>query len=191
MGEQGAGFRAQGTGFRAQDADGGQAQKTEPWMRGTHPELDPLRRGVVHALEQAMEDAERWCAGLSEDAMFARLDAPPVAFHVRHMARSLDRLLTYAEGRSLDAEQIEKLGSEMAPGTCAEVMREFREGVAAAMVRVRGVDPSSYGEARGIGRKQLPTTVAGLLIHCAEHTARHTGQMVTTVKFVRALEGRL
>ena len=24
---------------------------------------------------------------------------PPVAFHLRHIARSLDRLLTYAEGK--------------------------------------------------------------------------------------------
>ena len=28
----------------------------EPWMRGTNAALDPLRRGVIHALEQAEED---------------------------------------------------------------------------------------------------------------------------------------
>jgi uncharacterized damage-inducible protein DinB len=37
-----------------------------------------------------------------------------------------------------------------------------------------------------VGRLGLPSTVAGLLIHCAEHTQRHVGQMVTTVKVVAA-----
>jgi len=32
----------------------------------------------------------------------------------------------------------------------------------------------------------LPTTIAGLLIHCADHTQRHVGQMITTVKVVRS-----
>ncbi len=167
-------------------------QATEPWMRGTHSELDPLRRAVMHALESAEEDAERWCAGLSKDAMQARLDPlPSVSFHLLHIARSLDRLLTYAEGQQLSEEQLAKLGSEMALGTVAAVMREFRKGLATAKERVCAIDPGSYAEARGIGRKQLPTTVAGLLIHCAEHTQRHAGQMVTTAKFVKALEGLL
>src|SRR5579875_3900703 len=103
----------------------------EPWMRGTHGELDPVRRAVVHALELADEDAERWCAPLSEGQMFARpAGLPPVAFHLRHMVRSLDRLLTYAEGQALDEEQLAKLRTEMAETTTAEVLREFRAGLA-------------------------------------------------------------
>ncbi len=47
--------------------------KTEPWMRGTHPDLDPLRRAVVHALELAEEDATRWCAGLDEASLLRHL----------------------------------------------------------------------------------------------------------------------
>ena len=158
---------------------------TEPWMRGTHGELDPLRRAVVHALELAEEDAERWCATLGDSSMFATPHGlPPVAFHLRHIARSLDRLLTYAENRGLNEAQLAALGTEKEPAPAAAVVEEFREGLAAAKRRVGGVDPASYGEARGIGRKQLPTTVAGLLIHCAEHTQRHAGQMVTTAKLV-------
>ena len=163
----------------------------EPWMRGTHPELDPLRRGVVHALELAEEDVTRWCGGLSDTAMLARpAGLPPIAFQLRHCVRSLDRLLTYAEGRALDAEQLALLGSEMDAGmpesTAAEVLREFRSGLISAKERVVRFQPASYGESRGIGRKQLPTTVAGLLIHCAEHTARHVGQAVTTAEVLRA-----
>lgn len=156
---------------------------TEPWMRGTHRDLDPLKRAVVHALELAEEDVERWCGELAEEAIFARpAGLPPVAFHLRHGVRSLDRLLTYAEGRALDERQLALLGSEMAPGAAAGVLREFREGIATAKVRVCAIEACSYGESRGIGRRRLPTTVAGLLIHCAEHTSRHVGQAVTTVK---------
>ena len=161
----------------------------EPWMRGTHGELDPLRRGVVHALEQAAEDAERWCAALSDEALFATpLGLPSVAFHMRHLARSLDRLLTYAEDRSLDEGQLAALGTEMAVGSATEVRRELQAGLTRATERVRAVAPETYSEVRGIGRKRLPTTVGGLLVHCAEHTQRHVGQMVTTAGLLAALK---
>ncbi len=158
---------------------------TEPWMRGTHGELDPVVRAVVHALEQAEEDGARWTDGLDDAAMFARPGGlPPVGFQLRHAVRSLDRLLTYAEGRELDAGQLAGLESEMLPGSADEVRREFREGLRRAQARVVVFRPATFGQARGIGRKRLPTTVAGLLIHCAEHTQRHIGQMVTTAKLV-------
>ncbi len=160
----------------------------EPWMRGTHRELDAVRRAVVHALELAEEDVERWCAGLTDAEMFARpAGLPAVAFHLRHIARSLDRLLTYAEDRGLDEAQLAGLGTEEAPGSGAEVMEEFRSGLRTAKERVQSFEPTSYELERGVGRQRLPTTVTGLLIHCAEHTARHVGQAVTTAKVVRAL----
>lgn len=156
-------------------------------MQGTHWELDPLRRGVVHAVEQAVEDAELWCGSLTKEALFARpFGLAPVAFHLRHMARSLDRLLCYAEGRILEEGQLALLGTEMEVGPAEEVWREFREGMARAVERVRAFSPEQYSEARGIGRKRLPTTVGGLLVHCAEHTQRHAGQMVVTTKVVSA-----
>lgn len=161
----------------------------EPWMRGTHGELDVVRRAVVHALELAEEDVAKWCGGFSDAAMMARPgDIAPVAFHLRHIARSLDRLLTYAENRMLDETQMRALKSEMDAGTAADVLREFREGIASAKERVRAFAPESYDEFRGIGRRQLPTTVGSLLIHCAEHTSRHVGQAVTTAKLVTAKE---
>jgi uncharacterized damage-inducible protein DinB len=177
---------------------------TEPWMRGTHEELDVVRRAVIHALELSEEDVERWCSGLSDEQMFARPGGghsaergrtsgvagvvAPVGFHLRHMVRSLDRLLTYAEGRELDEEQLASLQTETEPGTAVGVLREFREGIARAKERVLRFEPRSYAEPRGVGRKQLPSTVGGLLIHCVEHTARHLGQAVTTAKLVTARE---
>lgn len=170
---------------RSENREQRSASAVEPWMRGTHGDIDVVRRAVIHALELAEEDVAKWCGGLSDEAMFARPGGvAPVAFHLRHIARSLDRLLTYAEGRMLDEVQLAALKSEMEQGTAAEVLREFHEGVARAKERVRAVAPASYEDARGIGRKQLPTTVGGLLIHCAEHTSRHVGQAVTTAKLV-------
>jgi uncharacterized damage-inducible protein DinB len=37
-----------------------------------------------------------------------------------------------------------------------------------------------------IGRQRLPTTLAGLLVHAAEHTQRHVGQAITTAKVILA-----
>lgn len=163
----------------------------EPWMRGTHQELDPLRRGVVHALEQAGEDAERWAAPLGDELVQQRpAGLASVAFHLRHMVRSLDRLLTYAEDAAmmsgLSDEQRAMLGSEMEEQqSAAEVMTEFRRGLRRAVDRVKTFRPEQFEEGRGIGRQRLPTTVGGLLVHCAEHTQRHSGQMVVTAKLVR------
>ena len=162
----------------------------EPWMRGTHGDLDPLRRAVVHALELAGEDAERWCAPLGEDALFAQpAQLPSVAFHMRHIVQSLDRLLSYAEDRQLNEQQLRALKTETSVVPADELWQEFRAGLERAMARVRAADPARYAEARGIGRKRLPTTLAGLLIHCAEHTQRHVGQMVTTAKLTAKAGG--
>ena len=172
---------------RSENRDQRSANAIEPWMRGTHGDVDVLRRAVIHALELAEEDVAKWCGEFDDDAMFAQPDGiAPIAFHLRHIVRSLDRLLTYAEGRMLDEAQMIALKTEMDAATAADVLREFHGGIASAKQRVRAFRPESYEEFRGIGRKQLPTTVGGLLIHCAEHTSRHVGQAVTTVKVVRA-----
>ena len=161
------------------------SEPVEPWLRGTLTEIDPLRRGVLHALELAAEDVAKWCAGLREDELEARpFGMASVSFHVRHIARSLDRLLTYAEGAALSPAQMKKLRSEMEVGAREATLMEFAEGMEVAATRVRQFLPSQYEEARGVGRKMLPTTVGGLLVHCAEHTQRHAGQAVTTAKVV-------
>jgi hypothetical protein len=161
----------------------------EPWLRGTLAEVDAVRRGVLHALELAREDVERWCGGLTEEELEARpLGLPSVAFQMRHIVRSLDRLLTYAEGRQLSAEQISALKSEMEmSGSRADLFREFEDGIELAMKRVRAIAPGSYEEARGVGRAGLPSSVGGLLVHSADHTQRHVGQAVTTAKVVVAM----
>jgi uncharacterized damage-inducible protein DinB len=155
----------------------------EPWLRGTLTEFDAVRRQVLHALELAEEDVVRWCGPLSEAQMEARpRGVAPVGFHLRHIARSLDRLLTYAEGRQLSEAQLAALAGEMEGA--AGALDEFRAGIRAAMERVKAIDRATFEEAREVGRIRLPTTVGGLLVHCAEHTQRHVGQAITTARMV-------
>ncbi|MGC2617465.1 MAG: DinB family protein [Acidobacteriaceae bacterium] len=158
----------------------------EPWLRGTHRELPAVLRAVVHALELAREDVNAACAPLSEEALYARpAGVAPIAFHLRHIVRSLDRLLTYAEGEQLSAPQLDALRAELDPGTPkSELLVEFHAGIDDAMRRVRAFAGADLEQARGVGRKALPTSVGGLLVHCADHTQRHAGQVVTTAKLV-------
>jgi hypothetical protein len=161
----------------------------EPWLRGTLMEVDAVRRQVLHALELAGEDISRWCAGLNDAEMHARpFGVASVAFHLRHIAGSLDRLLTYAEGGALSGAQMDALSSEMDGGAFSEeVLAQVRAGLGEARRRVLLISDGSYEEARGVGRAMLPSTVGGLLVHCAEHTQRHVGQAVTTAKVVMGM----
>jgi uncharacterized damage-inducible protein DinB len=164
----------------------------EPWLRGTLTDADPITRAVLHAFELAEEDAVKWCANLSDEEINARPHGiAPVAFHLRHIARSLDRLLTYAEGAQLDATQMTALKSELDAGATAEgVMAEFKRGLHSATIRVRAFAPEHFDSPRSVGRAMLPTTVGGLLVHCADHTQRHIGQAVTTAKIVMTMRSQ-
>jgi uncharacterized damage-inducible protein DinB len=164
----------------------GMSTPPEPWLRSTHPELPAIIRAVVHALELSMEDVGKWCACLGDEALNARpANVAPVAFHLRHIVRSLDRLLTYAEGRQLSAAQIAALETEFDPDAAqAEVIAEFQKGIADAIRRIRAFSGTDLEQPARVGRKAIPTTVGGLLVHCADHTQRHTGQALTTAKLV-------
>jgi uncharacterized damage-inducible protein DinB len=163
----------------------------EPWLRGTLAEEDAVRRGVLHALELAREDVARWCSGFTEEQLEARpFGLPSVGFQVRHIARSLDRLLTYAEDRRLSDAQLDALKREMEPsGSRAKIFAEFEEGIDSAMRRIKAIPAGSYDKARRVGRGALPSSVGGLLVHCAEHAQRHVGQLVTTAKVVVGMRG--
>jgi uncharacterized damage-inducible protein DinB len=162
----------------------------EPWLRGTLTDLSAVIRAVLHALELAREDVERWCDDLRDAELNARpLGLPSVAQQVLHIARSVDRLLTYAEGRQLSEEQLAALRSEGESSSIEQVLAEFRSAMESASMRVRAFAPSTFDDTRVVGRKRLPTTVGGLLVHVADHTQRHVGQLVTTAKVMLAQRG--
>jgi hypothetical protein len=157
--------------------------QVEPWLRGTLTDVDPIRRQVLHALQLAAEDADLWCAPLTPAQLEARPHGlAPVAFHLRHIAGSLDRLLTYADARLLTDAQLAFLGKELTPSP--NPLETFQQSITEATARILRLDPTTYTEPRTVGRHHLPTTVAGLLIHCAEHTQRHIGQAITTAQII-------
>jgi uncharacterized damage-inducible protein DinB len=160
----------------------------EPWLRGTLAEVPAVHRAVLHALELAGEDLCRWCGQLSDEQLNRRpARMAPVAFHLRHISRSLDRLLTYAEGGSLNEEQLSGLKSELEPGASRdELFAELSATLATSVTRIRRLSRTDLETARGVGRNKLPTTLGGLLVHIADHTQRHVGQAVTTAKLVLA-----
>lgn len=159
----------------------------EPWLRGTWLEVSAVPRAVLHALELAQEDLARWCTELSDEELATTIgEIPSVAFQLRHIARSVDRLLSYAEGKQLSAEQMRDLQVETAAGIERELLfAELRATLQDAEKRVRTFMGKDMEEARGVGRRRLPTTVGGLLVHVADHTQRHVGQAITTAKFLK------
>jgi hypothetical protein len=160
----------------------------EPWLRGTLTEVPAVQRAVLHALELAREDLERWCEGLTDPELNARPGGiPPVAFHLRHITRSIDRLLTYAEGSQLSPDQVAVMKSELDPGaTRNELLAELVVGFSKSVRRIRAFSVPRLQEERYVGKKQLPSSVGGLLVHIADHTQRHVGQAITTAKIIRA-----
>ncbi|HWM94171.1 MAG TPA: DinB family protein [Thermoanaerobaculia bacterium] len=163
----------------------------EVWLRGPVPGIPSLLQPVAHALLQAVEDVRRTVDPLSVAHLWARPGgAPSVGFHVRHVSASLDRLFTYARGEGLSEEQRAFLESETEPGSpppeAAALALEFERQVDRALAQLRATPESTLLEPRGVGRLQLPSTVLGLLVHTAEHTQRHVGQIITTAKIVQA-----
>jgi uncharacterized damage-inducible protein DinB len=166
----------------------GETQLPEPWLRGTLTDVPTVQRAVLHALELAKEYLEKWCGNLSDTELNARPgNIAPVAFHIRHIARSIDRLLTYAEGKELSQAQMDALRSELEPGAGREeLFAELADALEEGASRVRAFDASQLEESRAVGKKRLPTTLGGLLVHIAEHAQRHVGQAITTAKVVVA-----
>jgi uncharacterized damage-inducible protein DinB len=165
----------------------------EPWLRGTYGDVPAVGRAVLHALDLALDDITQWTGGLTDGEAHAQpLGLPSVAFHLRHVARSVDRILTYAEGGQLTAEQLGALKAEQSgEEPLAILLGEVEVSFANAAERVKTLAGADFNIFRGVGRKQLPTSIGGALIHVADHTQRHVGQVVTTAKVLKALrEGK-
>ena len=160
----------------------------EPWLSGAHSAIHPSLRPLLFSLEQAQQDLRHWTLGLSQDQVWAQpLGLAPLGFQLRHIAGSVDRLFTYVEGDQLCEMQMTALRSEMIPGaTLVELFAEIDAVFEQVVRKVKLLDAASLADNRGVGRKQLPTTVIGLLVHIAEHTQRHVGQAILTVKVLTA-----
>lgn len=143
-------------------------------------------------LLHAQEDARQAFDGLTPEHIWARPGGgASIGFHLRHLIGALDRLLTYALGGALDAQQMAYLKREAEPGEppadAAMLSAELDVAIARAVDLLRETDADTLLDVRAVGRRQVPTTVLGLLVHAGEHSARHAGQMIT-IRKVLSLE---
>jgi uncharacterized damage-inducible protein DinB len=159
----------------------------EAWLRGPIEGVPPYLMPVFHSFAMVREDLAYYTEGLSTEDVWRRTGTlPSLGFHLRHIAHSVDRLATYLCGGQLSDAQIATLKQEAESGaTLAELLEDVDEKLGDAERRIRGIEPGMLNEPRYIGKKRLPSTVLGLLVHVAEHTQRHLGQAITTAKLAR------
>lgn len=166
----------------------------EVWLRGPLPDVPPPLQPVAHALLQAREEVAALLVDFPEPLLWVRPagrsgeSLASVGFHLQHLTGVLDRLFTYTRGQALTPDQLATLAAEGQPGDppplVAELVAQFDEQVERALAQLRRTDESTLTERRGVGRAQLPSTVIGLLVHAAEHTMRHLGQLLVTARLV-------
>lgn len=161
----------------------------EPWLRGPVAGIPALLQPAAHAFVMSIEDCQTAVGGLAPELLWVEHGgAASIGFHLRHLCGATDRLLTYARGEALTANQKAFLIAERGSGNpqpdAATLIAAWREGVDRALAQLAATPEARLLDARGVGRAQLPSNVLGLLFHAAEHASRHTGQVVTTVKLL-------
>ena len=162
---------------------------TEAWLRGPVDGVDDYLQPAAHALLQSREDLAAAVDGLTPAQLWERPGgAASIGFHLRHIPGAIDRLLTYARGEALSDAQKEVARAEQGPGNgeVAPLLALAQAGIDVALVQIRATAREALLQPRTVGRLNLPSTVLGLLFHAAEHTQRHTGQVIATAKAVRA-----
>ena len=163
----------------------------EVWLRGPLPGVPPLLQPMAHALLQAREELNVALQDFPSELLNERpAGLASIGFHLQHLTGVLDRLLTYARQDALSESQLAAFNAEIPPlsiekDTVKKLVHHFNEQVDQALAQLRTTDSAILTEVRGVGRAQVPSTVMGLLVHAAEHTTRHLGQLLVTAKWVR------
>ena len=159
---------------------------TERWLAGPVENIPPLLQPVAHAMIQAETEIIQIMNGFEESKLWERhRNIASAGFHLKHIRGVLDRLFTYARGEELTTEQLMYLKAEAVEnGNIEELLAGISEQIKRSLSQLSQTDESILTEFRGVGRKQIPSTVMGLLFHAAEHTMRHVGQLMVTVRLL-------
>ena len=163
----------------------------EPWLRGPivglEPGFHPVLAHLLRASQQIREDVKAACGHLTREQVWCRPETlNPVGFHLKHLAGSSLRLLTYLEGGTLSWQQLtaiplEKAGEEDTATLLASVNAAFDRYDAC----IRALAPARFAELREVGRDRIPVTAISLAIHITEHGHRHVGQIVSAAAIAR------
>ena len=161
----------------------------EVWLRGNIENVPALLQPVAHSLLQAREELNELVKDFPDELLWIKpAGAASAGFHLQHLSGVLDRLFTYANGLMLTEQQLIFLKAEGKPQetntTVAMLVKDFNGQVDKALKQLQIINENTLSEYRAVGRAQLPSTVIGLLFHAAEHTMRHLGQLIVTVKVV-------
>src|SRR3982751_4881599 len=111
----------------------------EVWLRGPLPDYIDELQPVAHSLLQVREEISP-VAAIRPAQLWARPGgAASIGFHLKHLAGSLDRLLTYAAGKPLSARQYDLLGKESADGdeSAAALVAAAQAAIDRALTHVR------------------------------------------------------
>lgn len=161
--------------------------KREAWLDGKLENFSAIKMPAAHALAQAKYEIEN-----APELNFEELNARPnnissAAFHLKHIAGSIDRLLTYTRDENLTEKQFDFLKSETSENDLNfdKLKNEAVNAIDDAIEYLKDFPEENLFGERFVGREKLATNVFGLLFHIAEHTARHVGQFVTTAKIVK------
>lgn len=151
-------------------------------------DVPALLQPVAHVLLQLRDDVPTAVAALNDTQWNARPGGvASVAFHVRHMAGVFDRMFTYARGATLSDAQFTVRAledSSLAAQDIPALLTWFTTQIDERLEALRTFDESHLTDARELGRAKLPTTVIGCLVHAAEHSMRHYGQLFVTARVV-------
>lgn len=166
----------------------------EAWLGGPLPGISAALQPVAHSFVQARRDLEHVVPLIESHELWVSVGgAASIGFHLLHLTGSTDRLLTYARGESLSEAQQEWLRRETTirqGATPNDLLQLVLEQLDHALSQLRATPDDVLDESRLVGRARLPATVRGLLYHAGEHATRHTGQLITTARVVRARAGR-
>jgi uncharacterized damage-inducible protein DinB len=159
----------------------------EVWLRGPVSGVPALLQPVAHALLQAREEVVALMKDFPDEKLWTRPGGVASAgFHLQHFSGVLSRLFTYARGEALNPEQLQALAAEQAPSradvTAHDLLQTFSVQIDRAIEELRATDERTLTEPRAVGRGKLPSTRLGLIVHAAEHTLRHVGQLLVTVR---------
>ena len=161
--------------------------KPEVWLRGPVENIPALLQPAAHAILQAREEVNALMKTFPEEKLWEKPSGvASVGFHLLHLSGVLDRLFTYAKGNPLSEEQLAALKQETQPHdvTVEQLVNNFNEQVDKAIKQLSKTPENALLDKRGVGRAQLPSNVLGLLFHAAEHTMRHTGQLLVTARIL-------
>ncbi|HLV11332.1 MAG TPA: DinB family protein [Trueperaceae bacterium] len=167
-------------------------QQPHPWLRGPVEGVPAELQPVAHALIQTREEVAAFTAGFPDALLWEGVAGlAPVGFHLKHIAGVIDRLFGQAELTTVTDEMRAALAVERAHGepvgaTTASLVAAVDAAVDRAIDQLRRTDPSTLYDHRPVGSKRLPSTVAGMLFHAAEHAQRHCGQLLVTTRSLLA-----